>query len=178
MFSCNLCDTNLLYCLFSANEVSSIQFSDNNSILIEKLLEEITENNEIDYTIPFLQCILYKLSKLNTDKKKSYASHIQSAIVYIMENFRTNITLKDTANYTKLAPAYLSSLFSKEIGTNFKVYLDNIRFDYAIKLLKFTTMSILEVCSKSGFSDYTNFTRRFKAKYGFTPLEYRKFYQI
>ena len=178
MFSCNLCDTNLLYCLFSANKVSSVHFSDDDSILIEKLLEEITENNEISYTISFLQCILYKLSKLNTNKKKGSTSHIQSAIVYIMENFRSNITLKDTANYTKLAPAYLSALFSKEIGTNFKVYLDNIRFDYAIKLLKFTTMSILEVCTKSGFSDYTNFTRRFKSKYGFTPLEYRKFYQI
>lgn len=178
MFSCNLCDTNSLYCLFSPNKVTATSFSHNDIILIETLLKEITESNDINYTVQFLRCILYKLSKLITDDKNDSTfhsnSHIQSAIIYILENFRTNITLNDVANYTKLAPAYLSTLFSKETGFNFKKYIDNIKFDYAIKLLKFTNMSITEVCSTSGFSDYTNFTRRFKIIYGCTPSEYRK----
>lgn len=179
MFSCNLCDTNSLYCLFAPDKVSATSFSYEDSILIEKLLNEITESNEINYMVQFLRCMLYKLSKLMADKKNDNTScatsHIQSAIIYILENFRENITLSDTAKHTKLAPAYLSTLFIKETGTNFKTYLDQIRFDYATKLLKFTTMSISEVCTTSGFSDYTNFTRRFKNKYGTTPSKHRKF---
>jgi len=176
-FSCDLCDANSLYCLFAPDMVSAMTFDEGDSILVEKLLREIVESNEVGYTVQFLRCILYKISKLMSDSKNDVDSyvptHIQSAIIFILENFRKNITLNDVANHTKLAPAYLSALFSKETGTNFKTYLDNIRFDYVIKLLKFTTMSISEVCSTAGFLDYTNFSRRFKSRYHSTPSEYR-----
>lgn len=181
MFSWELCDANSLYCLFSPDAVPVTKFFRDDSIFVEKLLQEITESDEINYTVQFLRCLLYKLTKLKTDNRNDTfsrsASHVQSAIIYILENFRSNISLKDTAKYTNLAPAYLSTLFLENTGSNFKEYLDNIRFDYVVKLLRFTTKPITEVCTTSGFSDYTNFSRRFKARYNCTPSEYRKAYQ-
>ena len=173
MFSCNLCDSCTLFNLFSPNTDSAIQFSDKDSILIEQLLFEILSSKQTDYQLQFLRCLLYKLSSIFTKRYDKTITHIQSAIVYLLENFRSNITLESTAKYVNLAPAYLSTLFSEETGMNFKVYLDNLRFDYALKLLSFTNMSILEICTESGFCDYANFTRRFKKKYNCTPSEYR-----
>lgn len=177
MFSCNLCDTNSVYCLSSFENLCALNLSDEDSILIEKMLMEITKSNDINYMVHFLRAVTLKLSNMVENKKgvpQSTQSHIQSAIIYTLENFRSSITLKSTAEHTKLAPAYLSTLFLKETGTNFKAYLDEIRFDYATKLLKFTQLSVSEVCTTSGFTDYTNFTRRFKAKFNCTPSEYRK----
>ena len=173
MFSCNLCDSNTLFNLFSPDTDSAIQFSDHDSILIEQLLFEILSSTRTDYQIQFLRCILYKLSSVFTKHQDKTITHIQSAIVYLLENFRLNITLESTAKYVNLAPSYLSTLFSEQTGLNFKSYLDNLRFDYALKLLSFTNMSILEICTESGFYDYANFTRRFKKKFNCTPSEYR-----
>ena len=173
MFSCNLCDSHTLFSLFSPNTDSAIQFSEKDSILIEQLLFEILSSENTDYQIQFLRCILYKLASVSTKNHDKTITHVQSAIVYLLENFRLNITLESTAKHLNLAPAYLSKLFSEQTGINFKVYLDNLRFDYALKLLSFTNMSVLEICNESGFYDYANFTRRFKKKFNCTPSGYR-----
>ena len=86
--------------------------------------------------------------------------------------------MTETAEHVGLVPVYLSKLFFKEIGVNFKVYLDNISFDHATKLLTFSNTSITDVCTQSGFVDYANFHKRFKKKYNMTPKEYRKLYQL
>lgn len=172
MFSCDLCDNNTLFELFSG--ASALFFSEKDSILAELLLNEIVNSNKTDYSVQFLKALLYKLSSLLSVKPQKFGSHIKSAIVYILENFRSELTLENAAGYVGLSPTYLSGLFLRETGINFKAYLDNLRFDYSLKLLKFTEMSVLEVCYESGFCDYANFTRRFKQKYRLTPSEYRK----
>jgi len=178
MFSCDLCDTSSFYRIFAPKKTAALDFTYEDSVLIEKLLLEIAGSRETEYMIQFLRSALYKCSNL-IEHEKSFSdeythTYVQKTIVYILENFSKGITLSDAARHIKLAPAYLSALFAKETGTNFKNYLDNIRFEYTMKLLKFTNMPVLAVCSESGFSDYTNFVRRFKDKYGFTPSEYRK----
>ncbi len=177
MFSCNLCDNASLYRLFAKSPISAIKLSESDFILTEKLLSEMTESSDTEYIIQFLQCVLMKISKLASTKNHespALHSYIKSAIIYMLENFRANLSLSGTACYLGLAPAYLSSLFLKETGVNFKAYLDNIRFEYAQKLLSSKNLTVLQVCNASGFSDYTNFTRRFKKRYGISPSEYKK----
>lgn len=56
-----------------------------------------------------------------------------------------------------------------------KKYLNNMRFEYAEKLIINSDMSIMQICKECGFNDYPNFVRRFKQHTGFYPLEYKKF---
>ena len=179
MFSCDLCDPSTLFRLYAPEAASAVCFSDTDGLLAERLFSEILTSPDLDYAVQFLRCILYKIaSLLPKDKNCMAGSHIQTAIIYILENFRSNASLSHTAPYVGLAPAYLSNLFLKETGINFKVYLDNLRFDYAARLLLFTSMSISEICTDSGFTDYANFTRRFKIKYGCTPAAYRRQFRL
>lgn len=180
MFPYELCDAATLFQLYTLRS-NTIRISEEDHILVEKLLMEIVaalQRRDSDYAIQFLRSLLYKLTTLTPEPKKQVATHIQNAIIYILENFRSNITLQSTAEHVGLVPAYLSTLFVQETGIHFKTYLDNLRFDYARNLLSSTDMNITEVCVQSGFTDYTNFTRRFRQKYNTTPKNYRAHYSF
>lgn len=174
MFSCHLCSATSLFPLFAPNTVRVLQFSDYDATFIHSLLSEVVLAQTFDYAEQFLRCLLYKTASKNNVQKTKDNTYIQAAIIYILENFHSSLTLEKTAKYISLAPAYFSSLFQKEVGIGFKEYLDNIRFDHALKLLTFTNMPVCEICSASGFADYTNFARRFKSKYHCAPTGYRK----
>jgi len=175
MFPCDLCDPAILFHLISHN-AKMICFSEEDSILATKMLSEIVQaliRGDTAYAVQFLRSFLYKLTVLTPQPQKTLGSHIQSTIIYILEKFRTNMTLQSAAEHVGLVPAYLSVLFYQETGIHFKTYVDNLRFDYATNLLTSTDMNISEICIQSGFSDYANFTRRFKDKYHLTPKTYR-----
>ena len=141
------------------------------SLLFE--LSRISEDQP-SYALLLTNCVLNKLRLNSTTPASASSSYIQRAILYMLENFRTGVTLAATAKHLGLSSAYFSDFFRSRMNLNFKDYLDDIRFSYAKKLLSLTDMSIKEVQFQSGFYDYANFARRFKQKYGITPSEYRK----
>ncbi|NLS13609.1 helix-turn-helix transcriptional regulator [Vibrio sp. SM6] len=53
-------------------------------------------------------------------------------------------------------------------------FVDDIRLEYSRGLLKRTNLAIGEVCYNSGFNSGSYFSKKFRAKYGMTPSEYRK----
>ena len=173
MFPCSFFDTDLLYSLFAPGTAAVLSLSEADRSVMNALFSELPEK-EPQYARHFLRCILLKLSTLTQEQKTTPHSHIRAAIVYILEHFRNGITLQDTAAHLGLTEAYLSTLFLQEAGKNFKNYVDELRFDHAAKLLSSTELTVAEVCTASGFSDYANFSRRFRTQFGCTPSEYRK----
>lgn len=174
MFSCELCTAASLFLIFKSSAARMMTFSDNEAAFISGLLYEIISSQSVEYSETFLRCLLFKIAPKDYNNDSKDNTYIQAAIVHILENFHTGLTLSKAAEYLSLSPAYFSSQFKKEMGIGFKEYLDNIRFEHALKLLKFTDMPICKICISSGFSDYINFTRRFKSKYHCTPTQYRK----
>lgn len=178
MFPCNICDTSILFHFFLKKK--GVVFAGNSHDLIEKLLDRIVvccQKGDYNYAINFLQCLLYELNSLSSDSTEQFTSHVQSTIMYITENYRKNITLNSAAKHVGVVPAYLSKIFLKEIGVNFKTYLDNLRFEHAKMLLEFSDINITDVCTQSGFIDYTNFNKRFKQRYKVTPKTYRSLHK-
>ena len=129
---------------------------------------------DIGYAGLLLICLCKKLGSLQKKSEYSFTGYVQRALLYIAENFKNGIDLASVAGHIGLTPTYFSVLFRKELGMNFSSYLDNIRFSYAKNLLCFTDYPILEVSQMSGFTDYTNFVRRFKKMYAMTPTEFRR----
>jgi AraC-like DNA-binding protein len=144
---------------------------------LSSLLQEIiaVHKRNIPYAMLLLRCVLHKLTEyVPTQAEAMPPSYIQHAILYMMENFRTGITLESISAHLGLSKVYFSEYFSKHMGINFKTYLDNLRFSYVENLLCFTDLSVNEIHIQAGFVDYANFARRFKQKYGCAPGEYRK----
>lgn len=139
---------------------------------------EIVRVNESDakYAMTLLQCAIYRLTRSYSAQNNIslMSSYVRRAILFVHENFASNIGLEVTASHVGLTASYFSDLFHKELGVTFKSYLDDIRFSYARKLLKYSDLSVKEIYFRSGFFDYANFARRFKKRYGMTPTAYRE----
>ena len=166
-----------LFLLSSCTTASCITLTEPERQLIRLLAEDVVnmaERQGFPSAFLFLQCILRKLTLITHTETPRTHSHVRQAVMYILENFTEDISLEETAAHIGLSKEYLSELFSRYMGIGFKKYLDSLRFEYAKKLLAFSSLSIFDVCGKCGFSNYANFSRRFKEKYGVTPSEYRQ----
>lgn len=144
--------------------------------VIHTLLKEMVfaqREHDKTYKKTLLACLLQKFAKATPPYSPTGNSHIRKALIYVLGNLGSEITLESVAKHLGISPVYFCTYFKDTMGVSFKTYLDNIRFNHATKLLKSTNMNIAEIAHTSGFKDYANFMRRFKAKYGMTPNEYR-----
>ncbi|WP_024615177.1 response regulator [Clostridium sp. Ade.TY] len=136
------------------------------------LIENIIVNYKINDS--------YELNNIVHDKevnKKNLSSNnnqIISAIDYIEDNFKENITLDKIAATCNLSPCYFSKLFKKEMGINFNTYLNNKKIEYAKEILKTTDTPILNIALDLGFDDCGYFIKVFKKVEGVTPKKYRE----
>lgn len=79
----------------------------------------------------------------------------------------------DVADQAGISLRYLQKLFTQRNSTCTQ-FINAVRLDHALALLKRrsalrTSQSISDIAYASGYSDYTNFHRRFRCRFGQTP---------
>ena len=99
---------------------------------------------------------------------------IEQAIVYINENFEKDITLEKVALHVSLSKVYFSSLFKSNTGENFTGYLNRIRIEKAIELLKNTNMKITSIAFEVGYQSIPHFYKIFSKYTGCTPVKFKE----
>lgn len=98
---------------------------------------------------------------------------VRFAINYMNDNFEKNITLTDISNAVLMNYNYFSAMFKKHTGISVMHYLQKIRIEKSITLLKKPQYKIYEVALLVGFQDDKYFSKVFKKITGKTPIEYR-----
>ncbi len=93
---------------------------------------------------------------------------------YIKEHYQEELSLESLAEIFGYAPAYLSRMFQKYAGINYKDYLQSVRVEYAVGELCRTDHTLSEVALNNGFPNSRAFAKAFQKKYGMLPSEYRK----
>ncbi|MHB8097548.1 MAG: helix-turn-helix domain-containing protein [Erysipelotrichaceae bacterium] len=114
-------------------------------------------------------------------KKKNYDIYLirfHTVIDYINKNFKQPISLNTLADLAQISPFRLSHFIQDRLGISFQEYLQNIRFEYALKELKNTNLPISEIVINSGFSDPKYLNRLMKKKFHVTALKYRTLMKI
>jgi AraC-like DNA-binding protein len=96
---------------------------------------------------------------------------------YLMTNYREEVDLKKMARLVNMAEGSLCRFFKMKMGITLFDYLNQIKTDFACKLLMDPGLSILEVCLDSGFNNISHFNKQFKKRTDVTPTEYRKRFQ-
>ena len=99
---------------------------------------------------------------------------IPDCIQYLRDNYSKKVTIEELSNNFFLSKSYLSSLFKKATGSGVVEYLQHIRIERACELLTNTTLSITEISTQVGYTDYRFFNKSFKKITGVTAHEYRK----
>lgn len=107
------------------------------------------------------------LSQLNPESFLSIPSSVSQTILdiiaYIQEHFtEPTLTLQSIASKFFMNPDYLSNLFKKELGVNFKNYLTQKRVHYADILIRQGESNVEMLAYKVGFLDASYFTKVYK----------------
>ncbi len=149
--------------------------------ILDKIKEEYDRNDELSEEL--IKCCVTELfsyiirnpSCYKTDSNTKKTSRIiEEIILYINENFSSNITLDEISEKAGFSKFYFSKFFKAYTGFGYKEYLLLVRIKEAKKLLKATEKSICEIAFLCGFNDSNYFSTIFKRLNNCTPNEYRK----
>jgi len=99
---------------------------------------------------------------------------VNRAVQFIRYNFRSRITLAETAGHVHLSVNYFGELFRRRVGMSFNAYLQKCRLDYACRLLSDTRMNISEIAGESGFRTASYFSEVFRSRFGCSPTTFRE----
>lgn len=113
-------------------------------------------------------CLLVKKHSMS-----QYSLLVQHVILRIEADLTADLSLKAHADFLKVNPSYLSSLFKRETGTTLTEYVNCQRVNHAIFLLNATEMQVQTIAQYCGIPDVNYFTKIFKKMVGKTPKEYR-----
>ena len=152
--------------------------------LYEKMYLEFTSKG-INYVELLRLSLCELLLKIHRFYRQNHASPesavikyrhqlIPDCIQYLRENYSKKVTIEELSNNFFLSKSYLSSLFKKATGSGVVEYLQHIRIERACELLTNTTLSITEISTQVGYTDYRFFNKSFKKITGVTAHEYRK----
>lgn len=96
------------------------------------------------------------------------------AIAYIHEHLEEDLSLPLVAKRVQLTPHHFSEVFRRETGHTYAEFIEKVRVEKAMELLKLTDASFSEIASRVGYGDVVFFSGIFENHTGFTPWEYRR----
>lgn len=174
MFSERACRTDLLARCVEDGGALAFRAQEPDRRFFETVLDELClRQSSVEFAACLLDSTLHKCLSYRGEKP-ACPSYLALATVYLLGHFRESPTLPEVARFTGYTPTYFSAMFRRDTGVTFQQYLDRLRFDYARKLLLSSALTASQVCESSGFRDYPNFLRRFKAAFGVSPTELRE----
>ncbi|MCM1217439.1 MAG: helix-turn-helix domain-containing protein [Lachnospiraceae bacterium] len=121
------------------------------------------------------QGILWNDTETEEDQDKD--DPIEQAVLYIKRNLNKNFSRADVAGHVHLNEEYFSRLFSATTGITFKNYVLMEKTEEAKRLLANSRLSVGIIASKTGFDNFSHFSKMFKKMTNLTPQEYRKEHQ-
>ena len=98
---------------------------------------------------------------------------LDDILLYILNKPEGDLRQKTISEELYINRSYLSTVFAAQIGINFVDYINMVKMKRAAYLLKHTKMKIIDIAGVLDYKDMGYFLKRFKAKYGVTPSQYR-----
>ena len=148
---------------------------------IEKILEIASCASAISVTrkgaapsIPHMDEVIENISSLKRDEADMKAKILRIKIEKYFDENLSDASLDGLANFLGYSPIYTSALVKKITNENYKKFLQQKRLELSETLLLQTDLSIDEIVKKAGYENASFFRRKFKERYGTTPLNYRK----
>lgn len=147
-----------------------------------EIVEKITHTFSILDTFNTVEEVCENLEKicLLTSEKIQQSIHskhnqIAEQIIQFIENHYNDITLNlnTISNHINMSPSYVGSIFKKIKNTSISKYITFLRINKAKEFLSFTSIPIMEISEKVGYSNQYYFSASFKKVTGLTPTEYR-----
>lgn len=155
--------------------------------LLQKMLShlalnyfETTENRELRQ-LELCYALLYHLNTTHyvaggpeLTGANASVKRDRQILSYIESNYMHELQLEDLAQLSYLSTSYLSRMFRKLTGTNFKAYLQDVRLRHAVADMRSTGLTITAIAYNNGFPNVSALNTAIRKKYDMAPNEFRK----
>ena len=184
----NDCDLQTCFLLATKRKMNMIRLNKTDIPSLKQTLDDLEETiNEKSFGQDILKNSLFiqlmvKINRLffgmdlnNKLEDVHYDPRIESILSYINDNLENELTIDLIGDKFYLNKYYLMHLFKKETGYTVYNYIQKKRVIKAADYIK-SGMPAGNVCSLTGFNDYSTFVRTFKKEFNLSPKQYYKAY--
>jgi len=151
--------------------IESTQFDDLKNAVIG-----ISGSEQFSFIQAEIEAIMSSLCGLVQEKKNDGHLRIVEQIKsYICSSYQdATLTLYRVAEQVERPEKFISQLFKEVTGTNLSDYIEQLRMDQAIVLLKDRELTVDEIAMQVGYNSSHSFRRAFKRVRGVSPSLYRQ----
>lgn len=159
-----------------------IYTSDNPSVnnIVKKEILYIAQNgskptlNIMGHFYLFLDALQQGSAKRRIPTKGNLKEfYVQESITFIENNYFSNITAKDIADFCNLNRSYFGKVFQDVTKTTPQKFLTHYRMSKACEMLISTDEPISTISASVGYPEPLSFSRAFKSIYNVSPREWR-----
>ncbi len=109
-----------------------------------------------------------------TSVSKENKKKVDTAIAYIKENYRSEISREGLASLADVHHDYFGKLFLQTVGMKINDYINLLRINEAAGLLLGTDQKVIDIAYSVGFESLSTFYRVFQSIKGVTPTEWQE----
>ena len=106
-------------------------------------------------------------------KSSPHYRQISDIMSDIENRYYEKLSIGEIAEKFNLSYGYLARLFKDCTGITLKEYINIQRLDHALLDMECSSLSLMQIAMKNGFSDYKSFVALFKERFSLRPSQYR-----
>ena len=99
---------------------------------------------------------------------------IEKTIKFIEDNMSARLTAKEIATSLFVSESWLHRIFREEVGISLGKYINDRVLFASQETLRKSNYTVKEISQKYGYCDQFYFSRAFTARFGMSPMKYRK----
>lgn len=132
------------------------------------------ETLSLAFTLHLLNCHSRKAKKPLSPKGKLSAIQLRDVIEIARTQLGAELSLSQLANAAQVSEFYFSRLFKNTTGTAPHQFIQRLRLERSLLLIKTGQLPLSDVAVAVGFFDQAHFTNVFKRAFGMTPRAFAK----
>jgi AraC family transcriptional regulator len=108
---------------------------------------------------------------------KSIHARLAPLLFRIQARLSSPLDLASMARQVDASPYHFHRIFRESMGETPRQYVERLRLERALLRLALTDQPIRDICHDVGFQNHETFSRSFRRRYRFKPIEVRHFAQ-
>ncbi|MDO5328347.1 MAG: helix-turn-helix domain-containing protein, partial [Clostridia bacterium] len=114
------------------------------------------------------------IAYLSRESSESNRSVVQYAILHIRNANPAELSIQSIADALSISTGHLSRVFHQETGKKLVDYLQEVRMEHAVRLIRENKLTNEQICEAVGYSRLQYFSAKFKEYYGVSLNDYRR----
>lgn len=102
-----------------------------------------------------------------------YQKIVDDVLQYIHNHLNENITIKELAEYAGISFFHFHRILKGVLNEPIAAYIDKVRLDTAVKLIRYSDESMNSISAKIGYNDVSSFSKAFSKEFGISPQEFK-----